>query len=250
MASGCSCKSSFSCTWKESTCQWFVFVIPSKSKEAVLLFCFRPPYIRSPAYPSQAGAGGRPMFSSQHPTYGNTEAPVMHQPGQYQQVAIQTGLAVRPWHFFFLMFMNMPSGSWRNIRTMWKIHTYLHYRGDLVFCYLFTNNTVRVWWKCACLSFTDILHSFWRFASFMPEKEMKKLITKKEWVPPSLPILPATQASSLSPFGDVFASQQGCATSFSWLVNVFVIMVSAVSHSPKAWYLSDVIYCRSDDRIS
>lgn len=39
-------------------------------------------------------------------------------------------------------------------------------------------------------------------------------------------------------------------TSFSWPVNVFVIMVSAVSHSPKVWYLSDVIYCRSDDRIS
>ncbi|XP_063773742.1 AT-rich interactive domain-containing protein 1B isoform X3 [Pseudophryne corroboree] len=45
----------------------------------------RPPYIRSPAYPSQSGAGGRPMFSSQHPNYGNTQVPMMHQPDQYGQ---------------------------------------------------------------------------------------------------------------------------------------------------------------------
>ncbi|XP_054825924.1 AT-rich interactive domain-containing protein 1B [Eublepharis macularius] len=45
----------------------------------------RPPYIRSPAYPSQSGAGGRSMFSSQHPNYGNTQAPMMHQPDQYGQ---------------------------------------------------------------------------------------------------------------------------------------------------------------------
>ncbi|XP_063164170.1 AT-rich interactive domain-containing protein 1B isoform X1 [Candoia aspera] len=45
----------------------------------------RPPYIRSPAYPSQSGAGGRPMFSSQHPNYGNAQAPMMHQPDQYGQ---------------------------------------------------------------------------------------------------------------------------------------------------------------------
>ncbi|XP_012577536.1 PREDICTED: AT-rich interactive domain-containing protein 1B isoform X3 [Condylura cristata] len=45
----------------------------------------RPPYIRSPAYPSQSGAGGRPMFSSQHPNYGNSQAPMMHQPDQYGQ---------------------------------------------------------------------------------------------------------------------------------------------------------------------
>ncbi|KAG8522422.1 AT-rich interactive domain-containing protein 1B [Galemys pyrenaicus] len=44
-----------------------------------------PPYIRSPAYPSQSGAGGRPMFSSQHPNYGNSQAPMMHQPDQYGQ---------------------------------------------------------------------------------------------------------------------------------------------------------------------
>nr|XP_012307130.1 AT-rich interactive domain-containing protein 1B isoform X3 [Aotus nancymaae] len=45
----------------------------------------RPPYIRSPAYPSQSGAGGRPMFSSQHPNYGNSQAPMAHQPDQYGQ---------------------------------------------------------------------------------------------------------------------------------------------------------------------
>ncbi|XP_044278152.1 AT-rich interactive domain-containing protein 1B isoform X6 [Varanus komodoensis] len=45
----------------------------------------RPPYIRSPAYPSQSGAGGRPMFSSQHPNYGNAQAPMIHQPDQYGQ---------------------------------------------------------------------------------------------------------------------------------------------------------------------
>ncbi|XP_075780625.1 AT-rich interactive domain-containing protein 1B isoform X11 [Pelodiscus sinensis] len=45
----------------------------------------RPPYIRSPAYPSQSGAGGRPMFSSQHPNYGSAQAPMMHQPDQYGQ---------------------------------------------------------------------------------------------------------------------------------------------------------------------
>ncbi|XP_015447389.2 AT-rich interactive domain-containing protein 1B isoform X4 [Pteropus alecto] len=45
----------------------------------------RPPYIRSPAYPSQSGAGGRPMFSSQHPNYGTSQAPMMHQPDQYGQ---------------------------------------------------------------------------------------------------------------------------------------------------------------------
>ncbi|XP_061480188.1 AT-rich interactive domain-containing protein 1B isoform X3 [Rhineura floridana] len=45
----------------------------------------RPPYIRSPAYPSQSGAGGRPMFSSQHPNYGNAQALMMHQPDQYGQ---------------------------------------------------------------------------------------------------------------------------------------------------------------------
>ncbi|XP_047275109.1 AT-rich interactive domain-containing protein 1B isoform X28 [Homo sapiens] len=45
----------------------------------------RPPYIRSPAYPSQSGAGGRPMFSSQHPNYGNSQAPMVHQPDQYGQ---------------------------------------------------------------------------------------------------------------------------------------------------------------------
>ncbi|XP_075059484.1 AT-rich interactive domain-containing protein 1B isoform X2 [Mixophyes fleayi] len=45
----------------------------------------RPPYIRSPAYPSQSGAGGRPLFSSQHPNYGNTQVPMMHQPDQYGQ---------------------------------------------------------------------------------------------------------------------------------------------------------------------
>ncbi|XP_053524743.1 AT-rich interactive domain-containing protein 1B isoform X9 [Artibeus jamaicensis] len=45
----------------------------------------RPPYVRSPAYPSQSGAGGRPMFSSQHPNYGNSQAPMMHQPDQYGQ---------------------------------------------------------------------------------------------------------------------------------------------------------------------
>ncbi|XP_044145033.1 AT-rich interactive domain-containing protein 1B isoform X7 [Bufo gargarizans] len=45
----------------------------------------RPPYIRSPAYPSQSGAGGRPMFSSQHPNYGNSQVPMMHQPDQYGQ---------------------------------------------------------------------------------------------------------------------------------------------------------------------
>ncbi|KAM4693869.1 AT-rich interactive domain-containing protein 1B isoform 6-T6 [Discoglossus pictus] len=45
----------------------------------------RPPYIRSPAYPSQSGAGGRPMFSSQHPNYGNAQVPMMHQPDQYGQ---------------------------------------------------------------------------------------------------------------------------------------------------------------------
>ncbi|XP_070589876.1 AT-rich interactive domain-containing protein 1B isoform X5 [Erythrolamprus reginae] len=45
----------------------------------------RPPYIRSPAYPSQSGAGGRPMFSSQHPNYGNAQGPMMHQPDQYGQ---------------------------------------------------------------------------------------------------------------------------------------------------------------------
>ncbi|XP_045428595.1 AT-rich interactive domain-containing protein 1B isoform X2 [Pipistrellus kuhlii] len=45
----------------------------------------RPPYIRSPAYPSQSGAGGRPLFSSQHPNYGNSQAPMMHQPDQYGQ---------------------------------------------------------------------------------------------------------------------------------------------------------------------
>ncbi|XP_066452177.1 AT-rich interactive domain-containing protein 1B isoform X12 [Eleutherodactylus coqui] len=45
----------------------------------------RPPYIRSPAYPSQSGAGGRPMFSSQHPNYGNSQVPLMHQPDQYGQ---------------------------------------------------------------------------------------------------------------------------------------------------------------------
>uniref|UniRef100_A0A673SYJ3 AT-rich interaction domain 1B n=1 Tax=Suricata suricatta TaxID=37032 RepID=A0A673SYJ3_SURSU len=56
----------------------------------------RPPYIRSPAYPSQSGAGGRPMFSSQHPNYGNSQAPMMHQPDQYGQGSFpgmnQTGL--------------------------------------------------------------------------------------------------------------------------------------------------------------
>lgn len=60
-----------------------MLVVQYKSKEAVLLFCFRPPYIRSPAYPSQSGAGGRPMFSSQHPNYGNAQVPMMHQPDQY-----------------------------------------------------------------------------------------------------------------------------------------------------------------------
>ncbi|XP_018118573.1 AT-rich interactive domain-containing protein 1B isoform X3 [Xenopus laevis] len=45
----------------------------------------RPPYIRSPAYPSQSGAGGRPMFSSQHPNYGNTQVSMMHQTDQYGQ---------------------------------------------------------------------------------------------------------------------------------------------------------------------
>ncbi|XP_056423051.1 AT-rich interactive domain-containing protein 1B isoform X11 [Hyla sarda] len=45
----------------------------------------RPPYIRSPSYPSQSGAGGRPMFSSQHPNYGNSQVPMMHQPDQYGQ---------------------------------------------------------------------------------------------------------------------------------------------------------------------
>ncbi|KAM5163360.1 AT-rich interactive domain-containing protein 1B isoform 2-T2 [Mantella aurantiaca] len=45
----------------------------------------RPPYIRLPAYPSQSGAGGRTMFSSQHPNYGNSQVPMMHQPDQYGQ---------------------------------------------------------------------------------------------------------------------------------------------------------------------
>ncbi|XP_048661877.1 AT-rich interactive domain-containing protein 1B isoform X6 [Marmota marmota marmota] len=45
----------------------------------------RPPHIRSPAYPSQSGAGGRPMFSSQHPNYGSSQAPMMHQADQYGQ---------------------------------------------------------------------------------------------------------------------------------------------------------------------
>ncbi|XP_041420391.1 AT-rich interactive domain-containing protein 1B isoform X7 [Xenopus laevis] len=45
----------------------------------------RPPYIRSPTYPSQSGAGGRPMFSSQHPSYGNAQVSMMHQTDQYGQ---------------------------------------------------------------------------------------------------------------------------------------------------------------------
>ncbi|XP_067900890.1 AT-rich interactive domain-containing protein 1B isoform X4 [Heterodontus francisci] len=46
----------------------------------------RPPYIRSPGYPSQTGPGGRPVFPPQHPNYGNTQAPMMYQPDQYGQV--------------------------------------------------------------------------------------------------------------------------------------------------------------------
>lgn len=69
--------------WKRQNGQGVQTCLQNKSKEAVLLFCFRPPYIRSPAYPSQSGAGGRPMFSSQHPNYGNSQAPMMHQPDQY-----------------------------------------------------------------------------------------------------------------------------------------------------------------------
>uniref|UniRef100_UPI00398F2CD2 AT-rich interactive domain-containing protein 1B isoform X3 n=1 Tax=Pristiophorus japonicus TaxID=55135 RepID=UPI00398F2CD2 len=45
----------------------------------------RPPYIRSPGYPSQTGPGGRPVFPPQHPNYGNTQAPMMYQPDQYGQ---------------------------------------------------------------------------------------------------------------------------------------------------------------------
>ncbi|XP_062912086.1 AT-rich interactive domain-containing protein 1B isoform X1 [Mobula hypostoma] len=45
----------------------------------------RPPYIRSPGYPSQTGPGGRPVFPPQHPNYGNTQAPLMYQPDQYGQ---------------------------------------------------------------------------------------------------------------------------------------------------------------------
>ncbi|XP_073441849.1 AT-rich interactive domain-containing protein 1B isoform X9 [Dendrobates tinctorius] len=45
----------------------------------------RPPYIRSPVYLSQPVAAGRPMFSSQHPNYGNSQIPMMHQPDQYGQ---------------------------------------------------------------------------------------------------------------------------------------------------------------------
>ncbi|XP_032880949.1 AT-rich interactive domain-containing protein 1B isoform X6 [Amblyraja radiata] len=45
----------------------------------------RPPYIRSPGYPSQTGPGGRPVFPPQHPNYGNTRAPLMYQPDQYGQ---------------------------------------------------------------------------------------------------------------------------------------------------------------------
>lgn len=69
--------------WKRQNGQGVQTCLQNKSKEVVLLFCFRPPYIRSPAYPSQSGAGGRPMFSSQHPNYGNSQAPMMHQPDQY-----------------------------------------------------------------------------------------------------------------------------------------------------------------------
>ncbi|XP_060061238.1 AT-rich interactive domain-containing protein 1B isoform X3 [Erinaceus europaeus] len=45
----------------------------------------RPPYVRLPAYPSQPGAGGRPLFPSQHPNYGNSQASLVHQPDQYGQ---------------------------------------------------------------------------------------------------------------------------------------------------------------------
>ncbi|XP_072363747.1 AT-rich interactive domain-containing protein 1B isoform X3 [Scyliorhinus torazame] len=45
----------------------------------------RPPYIRSPGFPSQTGPGGRPVFPPQHPNYGNTQAPMMYQPDQYGQ---------------------------------------------------------------------------------------------------------------------------------------------------------------------
>ncbi|XP_078504741.1 AT-rich interactive domain-containing protein 1B isoform X2 [Lissotriton helveticus] len=45
----------------------------------------RPPYTRSPAYPSQSGAGGRAIFPSQHPNYVNAQSPMMHQPDQYGQ---------------------------------------------------------------------------------------------------------------------------------------------------------------------
>ncbi|XP_043919436.1 AT-rich interactive domain-containing protein 1B isoform X2 [Protopterus annectens] len=45
----------------------------------------RPSYVRSPAHPSQSGPGVRHMFPSQHPNYGNAQAPMMHQPDQYGQ---------------------------------------------------------------------------------------------------------------------------------------------------------------------
>ncbi|XP_029452574.1 AT-rich interactive domain-containing protein 1B isoform X1 [Rhinatrema bivittatum] len=47
----------------------------------------RPPYIRSPAYPSQSGAGGCPMFPSQQSNYGSAQAPMLHQPDQYGQAS-------------------------------------------------------------------------------------------------------------------------------------------------------------------
>lgn len=91
--------------------------LQNKPKEVVLLFCFRPPYIRSPAYPSQSGAGGRPMFSSQHPNYGNSQAPMMHQPDQYGQVATYPDLLRDLGIFFFKPLMTVPSGCERNTQN-------------------------------------------------------------------------------------------------------------------------------------
>lgn len=90
--------------------------LQNKPKEVVLLFCFRPPYIRSPAYPSQSGAGGRPMFSSQHPNYGNSQAPMMHQPDQYGQVATYPD-SLRDLGVFFKLLMNVPPGCKSNTQN-------------------------------------------------------------------------------------------------------------------------------------
>lgn len=190
------------------------------------LFCFRPPYIKFLAYPSQSGAGRCPVFFSQHANTGCAQIPLRHQPDQYRLMF--TGHV--NWTCFvtlamFLIFMSMQSVSWRNIKIVWFTGTCVT-EGIFIFRFLFTKFT-----------YSHVVCSFQHLSLFLAWEGNEEDCHWERMECPSLLILPSIQ--HLSPLVvDVFSSQLYCTMSFFWLLPA-VVTGASVIHSPKVWCLSD-----------